>query len=65
MTTEKMLEAAIKEARTKMGAGWAVLSKEMRFAFVAAEVVKIIAANAENQGWERAGALADLALKLK
>ena len=63
MTPARALQAAVKHAKERVGPGWLILGDEFRSALVAKEMLRIIAINSENPGFEKAGQYADACLK--
>lgn len=53
---------AVKAAKAKAGAGWSLLGQELREGLVAREILNIIIANEENDGYQKAAALAFAAM---
>ncbi|MGY2488266.1 hypothetical protein [Cupriavidus sp. CP313] len=62
MTHEQMYQRALADVAKRLGGGASVIGTLMFDALVAREILAVIAANSENPGYERAGALATLAL---
>ena len=65
MTIEQMAANARTEAKARAGAGWSLLGEELQEALVARETLALISANQENDGWQRAGLLAQTVLVAK
>ena len=59
MQPDHRIREIISAAKERAGSGWALLGPDLQAALIDAESLKVISANSDNPGYERAAKLVD------